>query len=57
MNQAVHKKAGSKHHRFITHVDAMLRQERALRSVSPYFAGQLKEVIAHLNNKGWQAFV
>ena len=53
MNQAKPKKAT----RFSTHERALRTQDRELASLNPVFAALIKSVIAHLNKKGWQAFV
>jgi hypothetical protein len=47
----------TREHRFITHEQALLRQERELVSLHPVFEQRVISLVAHLNNKGWQAFV
>jgi hypothetical protein len=53
------KKRGSKKKQtnFISHVNAMKRQEAALDAMHPVFRWHVEALIDHLNNKGWQAFV
>jgi hypothetical protein len=51
------KKPAQKHRSFVSHQNARVRHERALATMHPVFASRVKSVIAHLNKKGWQAFV
>ena len=42
---------------FMTHEKAMARQDNQLASMHPAFAARVKSLLAHLDGRGWQAFV